>query len=684
MMLNGDISKSMGVVSDTDELPTLPGIARDAHGKPDIDLTPESVFAFGHLIRLVEQLILDQFSRGLVSGTTHTCIGQELAAMAVVRTMNHPEDAVLSNHRNHGHFLTYSGDFVGLVAEIMGREAGVCGGHGGSQHLAYRHFHSNGVQGGMTGIGAGLALARKRRGSGAIVAAIVGDGTLGEGLLYESMNLASVWEAPLLVVVENNGIAQTTFTRETIGGDIEERGRAFGLHTWRSADDAPDFMKNVEAVVEEVRSSGRPGFLVIDTRRMGPHSKGDDLRDGEELKEIRARDPLAALGRQLSQRVRQEIEARNAAFMDYVRANADNSAEARFETVPEHIFNPVGEKDSLVDYPEVTAGSNVRQVLNSALRHLLETSSQTLLIGEDLHDPYGGAFKVTEDLSTDFPGRVVSTPISEAGITGAALGLALDGARPVMEIMFADFLTLCMDQLYNHAVKFPGMFRDISVPLVIRTPCGGRRGYGPTHSQSPEHLMTSIPGLTVVYGSHRHDVGRLLIDATINWPYPVLFLEHKLLYGEKLDQADYDELPAHTQDLATHLFPTLVRRRSDPDVTLVTYGGMLPVVEKAALQLEEQEELTVEIVAPALLSPLPDNTLIGYLLNQEQVVIVEETHHEFGVSAEIGASLLDRGFSGKFLRIGAPPVPIASARSLEQQILPDEAEIVETVLDFIL
>ena len=229
-------------------------------------------------IRLTEQLILEQFSRGLVSGTTHTCLGQELTAISVVRALDHPEDVVLSNHRNHGHFLTYSGDFLGLVAEIMGREAGVCGGRGGSQHLAYRHFHSNGVQGGMTGIGAGLALARKLRGSGGIVATIIGDGTLGQGLLYESMNLASVWQAPLLVVVENNGIAQTTDTRDTIGGDIEARGAAFGLPTWRFADDDPEFCRKVAAVVTEVRASRRPGFLVLDTRRMGPHSKGDDLR----------------------------------------------------------------------------------------------------------------------------------------------------------------------------------------------------------------------------------------------------------------------------------------------------------------------------------------------------------------------------------------------------------------------
>ena len=668
---------------DASGLHVIPGFARDDQGRPVIGLDAECVYAYGHLIRLTEQLLLDQFSRGLVSGTTHTCLGQEIAAISVVRALGHPEDAVLSNHRNHGHFLTYSGDFLGLVAEIMGREAGVCRGRGGSQHLAWRHFHSNGVQAGMTGISAGLALARKKRGSGALVAAMIGDGTLGQGLVYESMNLASVWQVPLLLVVENNGIAQTTYTRETIGGSIEERGSAFGFATWHFSDDDPDFCRKVADVVAAVRAAGRPGYLVLDTRRMGPHSKGDDLRPGEEMDGIRSRDPLAALGRRLPDATRGRIEARNASFIEQVRAQAEVSPEARYGEVPEHIFTATAPAETRVSYPQPLPGQNVRQAINAALRHLLANIPEALLLGEDLHDPYGGAFKVTQGLSTQFPGRVISTPISEAGVAGASIGLALAGFKPITEVMFADFLTLCMDQVYNHAVKFPGMFRDMAVPLVIRAPSGGRRGYGATHSQSPEHLFASVPGLTVVYGSHRHDVGRLLIDATLRWPYPVLFLEHKLLYGEKQDPADYVELPADGNDVAAHLFPTLRRGVDDPDISLVTYGGMLPVVEAAARRLTNEEELAVEIVVLSLLAPLPKSVLIGHLLQRKRLAMVEETHHQYGVAAEIAASLLERNYRGKLLRIGAPPLPIASARSLERQILPDEARVVDQILDMI-
>lgn len=655
-----------------------PICATNGAGKPQIAVDDAELYRFGHFIRLTEQLVLDLFGRGLLSGTTHTCLGQELCQMSVVRALNEPDDAVFSNHRNHGHFLTYSGDALGLVAEIMGREAGVCRGYGGSQHIALRRFHSNGVQAGMTAIACGQALEIKRRGGRGVVAAVVGDGTLGEGLLYESMNLASIWQAPVLFVVENNGIAQTTVTRETIGGgSIEARGQAFGLRTWRLDDAAPSFISDVDAIVAQMRDGQGPGMLVIDTRRMGPHSKGDDLRDAAEREEIAARDPLAALGRRLPEARRAQIEAANVAGLKAIEEAALASPESTFESVPQHAMRAARDARPVRVEPSAT---NVRASINTALQALLESVPDVILLGEDMHEPYGGAFKVTAGLSTAFPGRVISTPISEAGICGAGIGLAMVGKRPVVEIMFADFLTLCMDQIYNHAVKFPGMFDDCDVPLVVRTPCGGRRGYGPTHSQSVENLMVSVPGLTVVYGSHRHNVGQLLVDTVTRWPNPTVFLEHKLLYAEKQDPANYAVVPADAADQGAALFPTLRRGSDAPDLTLVAFGGMLPLAERAAEQLEREEELSVQIVSPALLAPLPRRTLNALLMGSPRVLVVEESHHEFGFSAELLASLCEAGYRGKAARAGLPPVPVASARSLERAQLPDEKTIIAAAL----
>lgn len=656
---------------------------RKTGGKPTIGCDTQSIYSFALLIRRTEELLLRLFSQGLLSGTTHTCIGQELCAMSVVRALNNPDDVVLSNHRNHGHFLTYSGDFLGLVAEIMGRSAGVCGGIGGSQHLAFRGFHSHGVQGGMTAIGAGHALALKRREENGIVVVIIGDGTTGQGLLYESLNLASIWAVPMLFVIENNNIAQTTPTADTVGGSIEARGSAFGLRTWHLNDSDPDFLKNSESVVEETRASGQPGFLVIDTCRLSPHSKGDDLREPKVMKALRARDPLARLGRDLGPNLKGEIDNAADEFLNEVYRQAMASPEAKFNEPKHHIFVadriPPDAANAITD----NIGTNVRASLNNALDELLADHPEVIILGEDLHDPYGGAFKVTAGLSTRYPGRVISTPISEAGVVGAAIGLALHGYRPVVEIMFADFLSLAMDQLYNHAVKFPGMFPEARVPLVVRTPSGGRRGYGPTHSQSPENLMTGVPGLTIVFPSHRHDPGLLLRRAVLGWNSPTVFFEHKLLYGRTVDSADYRELEPDPSDPGAAWFPALRRGSGEPDVSLVAYGDSVRLAESVATQLEE-EEISFEIVAPSLLAPLPRATLVNHMISSPRIVVIEEAPTEFGFAAELGTALLEAGFQGRYRRVASPPVPIPAARSLETTVLPSEQDVLDCVIDTIL
>jgi len=652
---------------------------RDEHTKPIILTNRASIYAFGLLIRKTEELLLQLFSQGLLSGTTHTCLGQELCQMAVVRALNDPHDVVLSNHRNHGHFLTYSGDFLGLLGEIMGREDSVCGGVGGSQHIAYRHFHSNGVQGGMTAIGVGEALAIRIRGQSGIVATIIGDGTLGQGLVYESFNLAAVWNVPVLFVVENNGIAQTTPTSATLAGSIEARGSAFGLSTWRLDDSSPQFFEAVQTIVDDMRVSRKPGLLVIDTRRLGPHSKGDDLRPPEEMELIRCRDPLLRLGESLPVTERQQIEAEVGCFIHDVHVRALDSSEASSEALSLSIFGP---SQAPVPSNRVAHGQNVRGAINQALRDLLTECPEVILLGEDMHDPYGGAFKVTVGLSTAFPDRVMSTPISEAGIVGAAVGLSLAGFRPVVEIMFADFVTLAMDQIYNHAVKFPGMFPGTRVPLVIRTPSGGRRGYGPTHSQSPENLLCAVPGLTVVFGSSRHDVGELLKRAVRDWNFPTVFLEHKLLYGQVMDGSGYSALDADRDDPAAHLFPTLVKGSAEPDVTLVCYGGALELAESAAAKLQK-DEIEVEIVVASLIAPLPRRTLTCLLRKRMNVIVVEESSSEHSFGAELGAALLESGYEGRFVRVGAPPVPIPAARTLEAALLPSDQILYNRTVDLL-
>ncbi|TAN66914.1 MAG: alpha-ketoacid dehydrogenase subunit beta [Magnetospirillum sp.] len=314
-------------------------------------------------------------------------------------------------------------------------------------------------------------------------------------------------------------------------------------------------------------------------------------------------------------------------------------------------------------------------MLTAALAALLAGDPSVLLIGEDLADPYGGAFKVTAGLSTRFPDRVLCTPISEAGVVGAAIGLALAGARPVVEIMFADFLTLALDQIYNHAVKLPLLHGGQPLPLVIRTPSGGGRGYGPTHSQSPENLAAAIPGLVVVAPSHRHDPAALLA-AALALGRPVLFFEHKLLYGRAVDGGGYAVLPgAMGLDAA---FPTLVAMAEAPDLTIVTFGGTLPLVEEAAAILRRDEELVVEILVPSLLAPDSFRTIARRVRPCANLLVVEEGPTAFGIGAELAAIFAEAGFRGRVRRLGAPPQPIPAARAMEAAVLPSVAAIVDS------
>jgi TPP-dependent pyruvate/acetoin dehydrogenase alpha subunit len=261
------------------------------------------------LLRRFDEAVLENYSRGVFFGTTHTYLGQEANAVGVLNHIR-PQDVIFSNHRCHGHFLAAGGDPRTLFAELMGKSTGVCGGRGGSQHLCWRNFYSNGVQGGIVPVATGMALAEKRKGSGAVVVCFLGDGTLGEGVVYEAFNLAALWQAPVLYVVENNHIAQTTPVEMALAGEISARFNAFGIPTCElDTSDVLEISPVAEELLGKVRSSGTPRGLILHTVRFGPHSKGDDTRPDDVIARLRAeRDPLAIHGERLPLELRTTIE----------------------------------------------------------------------------------------------------------------------------------------------------------------------------------------------------------------------------------------------------------------------------------------------------------------------------------------------------------------------------------------
>lgn len=254
--------------------------------------TPADSYRAMLRIRRFEEKVLELFPRGLFYGTTHTYIGQEANAVGVLNWLD-KSDIVVSNHRCHGHFLAYGGSMHALAAELMGRSTGVCGGRGGSQHIQWRNFYANGILGGTIPLATGMAFALREREPGAVVFAFMGDGTLGEGVVYESLNMASLWNLPVLFICENNRYAQSTPIALNLAGDIAARFGAFGI-TAKHIDstEVQQIGEETERLVSHVRKGKGPQALIIDTYRFAPHSKGDDVRDPDEIAHFQQRDPL--------------------------------------------------------------------------------------------------------------------------------------------------------------------------------------------------------------------------------------------------------------------------------------------------------------------------------------------------------------------------------------------------------
>ncbi len=261
-------------------------------------------------IRRFEETVLDKFQRGSFFGTTHTYLGQEANAVGTLALIQE-NDIVISNHRCHGHFLAYGGDPHSLFAELMGRVTGVCGGRGGSQHLHWRNFYSNGILGGIIPIATGMALAEKYKQSESVTIAFLGDGTLGEGVIYEAFNMASLWKAPILYVLENNHIAQTTKIELALAGNITGRFSAFGIPTHQLVtSDVLEILSVASDLLSRVRLEESPHALILDTHRFGPHSKGDDTRDPDLVNKIRMEyDPVQIHGRRLDANEKFSIES---------------------------------------------------------------------------------------------------------------------------------------------------------------------------------------------------------------------------------------------------------------------------------------------------------------------------------------------------------------------------------------
>ncbi len=332
--------------------------------------------------------------------------------------------------------------------------------------------------------------------------------------------------------------------------------------------------------------------------------------------------------------------------------------------------------------------ATVLEALNTALHQAFSENPGVYLIGEDLLDPYGGAFKVAKGLSSAYPNRVLTSPISEAGITGLAAGMALRGLRPVVEIMFGDFLTLAADQLINHVAKFRWMYNEqVRVPLVLRTPMGGRRGYGPTHSQTLEKLFLGVPGLQVLapcsFSAEGKDAGWLLKESVLHAEDPTLFIENKLLYLLPVmhESPDFD-IALAAADGAAPAYRLRLRGAPQASLTLAAYGYMAELARQAALKLAYEYELFCELVVFTQLSPFQVQPLVTSLERSGRLLTVEEGALSLGWGAEILAQAAEKlgPRLKKAHRCAALDLPVPASGPLEDLVLPSVANIMEAAL----
>ena len=410
-------------------------------------------------------------------------------------------------------------------------------------------------------------------------------------------------------------------------------------------------------------------FSEVESYRLKAHSKGDDQRREAEISWFEARDPLNVIVREhagyrdlyeallsetqayAGEALRKPALAPNLYFVDQLPANEGD------DVVPAQPPRPL----------------RIGQQLNRFYADFLRANERAFFIGEDVDDPYGGAFKVAAGLQTEFPDRVRTTPISEAAIVGIGAGLAVAGNRPLVEIMFGDFMTLTVDQIVNNAAKFFHMYNQhVSCPLVVRTPMGGHRGYGPTHSQSLERLFAGLDNTVTLSVNSLIDVDEQLAGLG-PLPCPAIVFENKVDYTLR----PFNAAAGYAIERTNAVFPTTVvsPSRTRPTLTLVSFGGMARVIADGLVDIFDEVDAVVELVVPTALHPLDMGPILRSVTNTGSVAVVEEGSLYGGVGSEIVARIAERMPGVQAVRIGAKPVPIPSVPALEDVALPSIARI---------
>ncbi len=638
------------------------------------------------LIRTFEQRTSELYAAGRIPGFVHLSIGQEASAVGACWPLR-PTDGIVSNHRGHGHCLAKGADPKAMFSELMGKAVGTGRGMGGSMHIAdfgCGIYGANGIVGAGLPIAVGVAEGFRQLSRDDVVVAFFGDGAIAQGAFHEAVNLAAVRKLPVLFICENNQYSEFSPFEEQHPVPVAARALSYGIDcTSVDGNDVVAIASAATSFISRMRAGAGPFLLEAVTYRWHGHYEGDPMsyRTEEELAQWKQKDPIVALAARLHEQVGRAALSSVAERAELVISDAVDFADAAPPPDLPTLFSSVEvprAKPAPAQLDPITVngdrGFKLMHAVHEALEYSLANDPSVFVAGVDVGA--GNVFGLTRGLRDSFGNRVFNTPISETAVVGLAVGSAMTGCKPIVEIMYFDFIGVAFDQILNQAAKIHFMTGGRApVSLVIRTQFGSGRSSAAQHSQSLEALLAHIPGLTVVMPSTAEDTYGLLRAAVLD-PNPVIFVEHRLQYGLK-----------GIRPASDHVVPLgqAAIRRQGSDVTLVSWSRMVHTALSAADQVAS-EGIDVEVIDLRTVAPFDIDSILRSVRKTTRLVIAHEAHGRGGLGAEIAAQVADKAIwhlDGPIKRVTPPFTPVPYSPVLEQVWLPDPQKIVAAIREVV-
>lgn len=642
-------------------------------------LNAHSAYRGMALIRRFEEQCLELGREGHVAGSVHLCLGQEAIPVGAVAGLQ-SQDRILSTYRGHGWALAAGSDPLSLMAEIAQRADGVNGGRAGSPLLSdpdVGFLGENSIIGAGVPIADGVALASVAQGTQRVVLTSIGDGAMNQGSTSEGMIFAASRRLPVIFLCENNGWSEMTPTSQTVMHEhVAQRAQGIGIES-HLVDGGDPFAVEaaVRAAAEKCRRGEGPVFLECKTVRMSGHYNKDiqHYRPEEDAEAARSADPLIRFIDQ-QHLTHQEIDAVDTSVFEEIAGIAARVRELPApdpSTALDHVHARDHRVADLRRAEEPAKDLSYLRAINAALKEALEERPEVLVFGEDVAFA-GGIFGVTRGLQKAFGAdRVFDTPIAEAAILGSAVGAAMEGMRPIVEIMWADFVFVALDQIVNQASNVRYVSRSkLSAPLTIRMQQGVTPGSCAQHSQSIEAILTHIPGIKVGMPATAQD-GYTMTRSAIDDPDPTILIEHRSMYQDTEPVALGGEIERAEGARV---------RRDGSDVAIVTWGAMLKIALAAADELAASG-IEATVLDLRWLRPLDDESIARVVAaTSGRVVVVHEANVSGGLGAEVAARITEAHFdrlAAPVVRIGTPEVRMPSAPVLQEALLPSRSDIVD-------